>query len=174
MNSILKTFTLLLFLSNIIVGVFAQNNAQNPESVLHKVSNKAVVQSVFPEATKVEKVNEFWFKIVDDKNKLFGYAMTSTDFCKDVLGYNNVTPIMVVTDKNYIIKKVALLSHYESPGYVRRLQQMGFFGTWDDLKLTDARKIKADAFTGATMTAKAVEKNLYFLIDNAGKKLPKK
>jgi Na+-translocating ferredoxin:NAD+ oxidoreductase RnfG subunit len=174
MNSILKTFTLSLFFTNIIVGVFAQNNAQNGEPVLQRVSNKAVVQSAFPEATKVEKINEFWFKIVDDNNKLFGYAMTSTDHCKDVIGYNNVTPIMVITDKNFVIRKVALLSHYESPGYIRRLQQMGFFGTWDDLKLNEARKIKADAYTGATLTAKAVEKNLYFLIDNGGKKLPKK
>jgi len=174
MNKFFKTLLLSLFFSNLAIGLFAQNNAQNGESVLQRVSNKAVVQSVYPEATKVEKTNEFWFKIVDDKNKLYGYAMTSTDYCKDIIGYNNTTPIMVITDKNFVIRKVALLSHYESPGYVRRLQQMGFFGTWDDLKLAEARKIKADAYTGATLTAKAIEKNLYFLIDNGGKRLPKK
>ncbi|NTW91815.1 MAG: hypothetical protein HGA35_07820 [Erysipelotrichaceae bacterium] len=81
---------------------------------------------------------------------------------------------MVVTDKKYIIKKIALLSHYETLSYIRRLEKMGFFSTWDELKLSEVTKIKADAYTGATKTAKAVEKNLYFLAENGIKKLPKR
>jgi len=159
----------------IIVIVFAVSisaQRRQAEPVLTKVSNKDVVQSVFPEATKVEKVNDYWFKIVNDKNKIYGYAMTSTEYCKDVIGYNNTTPIMVVTDKKFNIKKIALLSHYETLSYIRRLEKMGFFSTWNGLKLPEAVKIKADAYTGATKTAKAVEKNLYFLVENGSKKMP--
>ena len=156
------------------VSIFAQRRGKEVEPVLTKVSNKEVVQSVFPEATKVEKVDNYWFRIVNDKKKTFGYAMTTTDFCKDVIGYNSTTPIMVITDKRFIIKKVALLSHYETLGYVRKLEKMGFFNTWDELKLAETTKYKADAYTGATKTAKAVEKNLFFLVENGAKKLPKK
>lgn len=174
MKKFFRVAILLLVFSVSAIGMMAQRNGKNAAPALYRVSNKAVVQSAFPEATKVEKVNEFWFRIVDDSNKLYGFAMTSTDVCKDVMGYNDATPIMVVTDKNFVIKKIALLSHYETLGYVRRLQQMGFFGTWDDLKLTEARKIKPDAHTGATITATAIEKNLQYLIDNGSKHLPKK
>lgn len=158
---------------------FLSVSAQPPrpkktEPVLTKVSNKDVVQSVFPEATKVEKLNDYWFKIVDDKNKLFGYAMTSTDYCKNVQGYNNTTPVMIITDKKYVIKKVAMLSNYETLAYVRRLEKMGYFTNWNELKLTEAKNIKVDAYAGATITARAVEKNVNFLLENGAKKLPKK
>ena len=168
-----KRLSVLFIIAMFAVSIFAQRRGNEVEPVLTKVSNKAVVQSVFPEATKVEKVDNYWFRIVDDKKKTYGYAMTTTDLCKDVMGYNNTTPIMVITDKKFIIKKVALLSHYETLSYVRKLEKMGFFGTWDDLKLTEATKYKADAYTGATKTAIAVEKNLFFLVENGGKKLPK-
>ncbi len=151
-----------------------QRNSKKAEPVLTQVSNKDIVQSVFPEATKVEKINDYWFRIINDKNKVFGYAMTSVDYCEDIIGYNNTTPIMVVTDKKYTIKKIALLSHYETLSYIRRLEKLGFFSTWDELKLSEVINIKADAYTGATKTAKAVEKNLYFLAENGSKKLPKR
>jgi transcriptional regulator of nitric oxide reductase len=168
LNKISVTFIVIVF----AVSISAQRRQAEP--VLTQVSNKDVVQSVFPEATKVEKVNDYWFKIVNDKNKVFGYAMTSSEYCKEVMGYNNTTPIMVVTDKKYIIKKVALLSHYETIGYIRKLEKMGYFTNWNDVKLADIPKIKPDGYTGATKTAKAIEKNLYFLVENGGKKLPKK
>jgi hypothetical protein len=32
---------------------------------------------------------------------------------------------MIITDKNFIIKKVALLSHYETPSYIQMLTDQG-------------------------------------------------
>ena len=69
-------------------------------TLLHEVSNKELVQSVYPDAIKVEKINDFWFKIVNDKNQILGFAMSSTPYCKDVIGYYNTTPVMIITDKN--------------------------------------------------------------------------
>jgi transcriptional regulator of nitric oxide reductase len=174
MRSFFKCSFLILLLGFLVNNLMAQKRANDAAPVLHQVSNKDVVQSVFPEATKVEKVNDFWYKIINDKNKIYGYAMTSTDYCKDVIGYNNTTPIMVITDKKFVIKKIALLSHYETLAYIKRLEKMGFFNTWDDLKLNEVPKIKIDAYTGATVTAKAVEKNLLFLVEKGSKKLPRK
>lgn len=145
-------------------------NAQGPKRksppVLHEVSNKQVVQSVFPDAVKVEKLNDFWFKIINSKSKVLGYALSSEPYCKDVIGYNNTTPVMIVTDKNRIIRKIALLSNWETLSYVTRLENKGFFNLWNGKSLKEAQNVQLDAYTGATFTAKAVKKNVDFLIEN--------
>lgn len=169
----MKHFLFILAILSLGFHAFAQNKqSREAEPILTQVSNKAVVQSVFPTATKVEKVNEFWYKITDDSNKLYGYAMNSTNYCKDVIGYNNTTPVMIITDKKYIIKKIALLSHYETRGYVRRMQQTGFFNAWDELPLKDALKVEPDGWSGATVTAVAVKKNVEFLVTKGLTVLP--
>lgn len=150
-----------------------EGSRRKPIPVLNEVSNKEVVQSIFPEALKVDKLNDFWFKISDNQGKALGYAMTSTAFCKDVIGYNNTTPIMIITDKKFVIQKTALLSNWETLGYVRKLERKGFFNLWNGKKLSDAVGIQLDAYAGATITAKAVAKNVDFLITNGSKKLPK-
>ena len=159
-----KTFFSLFLLALSFQAVSQHKQSREAEPVLTQVSNKAVVQSVFPAATKVDKVNELWYKITDDKNKLFGYAMNSVNHCQDIIGYNNTTPVMIITDTKFIIKKIALLSHYETRGYVRRMQQTGFFNAWDELPLRDALKVEPDGWSGATVTAIAVKKNVEFLV----------
>lgn len=169
----MKQILLSLVLFTLAFQAVAQNKqSREAEPVLTQVSNKAVVQSVFPEATKVDKVNELWYKITDDKNKLYGYAMNSLNHCQDVIGYNNTTPVMIITDTKFIIKKIALLSHYETRGYVRRMQQTGFFNAWDELPLKDALKIEPDGWSGATVTAIAVKKNVNFLVTKGLTMLP--
>ena len=169
----MKQFLYSLVLITLAFQAVAQNKkSREAEPVLTQVSNKAVVQSVFPEATKVDKVNELWYKITDDKNKLYGYAMNSLNHCQDVIGYNNTTPVMIITDTKFIIKKIALLSHYETRGYVRRMQQTGFFNAWDEMPLKDALKIEPDGWSGATVTAIAVKKNVTFLVTKGLTMLP--
>jgi electron transport complex protein RnfG len=153
--------------------VFGQNqNRKAP--VLHEVNNKEVVQSVYPEAVKVEKDNDYWYRILDGKSKTLGFAMSSVPYCKDVIGYNDVTPVMIITDTKFIIRKVALLSNYETPAYVKRLENSGFFKLWSDKSLKAAASVEIDAYTGATFTAKAVDKNVNFMLTKGAKMLPKK
>lgn len=153
---------------------WAQRGRRNAEPVLHEVSNKAVVQCVFPEAVKVEKVNDYWYSILNEKEKVIGYAMNSQSFCADVVGYKGTTPVMIITDTKYMIKKVALLSHYETLSYVRLLENEGFFNQWNNLTLKDAGNKSLDAYSGATDTALAIEKNLLFLLKNGIRMKPKK
>lgn len=142
--------------------------------VLHPVSNQQVVTSIYPTAVKVEKVNDFWYKIMDTQSSILGYAMTSTEFCKDVKGYHNATPVMVITDKTFVIKKVAILTHYETLSYVKRLEKKGFFNCWVGKTLKEAKTAKMDGYSGATVTAVAVKKNMDFLLKKGAGKLPKK
>lgn len=164
-------------LALMLVGsvAFAQDRPRGKEKnpVLHEVSNKEVVQSVYPEAAKVEKVNDYWYKVLDDKNKTIGFAMSSVPFCQDVKGYNNLTPVMILIDKSKTIRKVALLSNWETQGFVRKLETKGFFDLWVGKTLKEAKDVEVDAHTGATYTATAVSKNVDFLLNNGAKKLPK-
>ncbi len=155
----------------------AQKNVKQGKEeipVLHEVSNKDVVQSVYPDAVKVEKVNDFWFRLLNEKSKVIGFAMASTPFCKDVVGYNNTTPVMIITDKSWKIQKVSILTHWETLRYVRKLEKNGYFNLWVGKTLKEAMKVKPDGYTGATCTALAVSKNVSFLLENGEKVLPKK
>lgn len=158
----------------LLCGAATAQQAPKEIPVLHPVSNQQVVQSIFPTAAKVEKVNECWYKILDNLNVVLGYAMNSTENCKEVKGYHNATPVMIITDLNFVIKKVAILTHYETLSYVKRLEKNGFFNCWVGKKIKDAKTAKLDGYTGASITATAVKKNVDFLLKNGAKKLPKK
>jgi len=170
----------LILLVLFAVGVFGQEREENEPKekrkppVFHEVSNKDVVTSVFPDAVKVEKVNEYWYGILNAENKAIGFAMSSVPFCKDVKGYNDLTPVMIITDKNWVILKVAILSNWETLGYIRKLTKKGFFDLWVGKSIKEAKAVKPDGFTGATLTVKAVTKNVDFLLTNGVTKLPKK
>ena len=151
----------------------AQHRGNRKISVLHEVSNKEVVQSLYPEATKVEKINDFWFKIIDDKNHILGFAMSSAPYCKNIIGYNNTTPVMIITNKEWEVQKVSLLSNYETLAYVKRLEKKGYFDLWVGKTLNEAKKIEIDGYSGATLTAKAISKNVDYLLENGSKNLPK-
>lgn len=147
---------------------------QRANAVFHEVKNKEVVQSLFPKAEKIEKENNYWFRILDGSKNLLGYAMSSMPFCKDVTGYNDNTPVMIITDAKLKIIKIALLSNWETASYVQKLETKGFFKLWDNKNVKQAQKVQIDGYTGATMTAKAVDKNVQFLLDNGLKNLPEK
>jgi|GEM_PF-551673 len=159
------------FLLFVTLSVYSQRNAS---PVLHEINNKEVVQSVYPNAEKVEKENEFWFRIIDISGQTIGYAMSSAPFCKEVIGYNNTTPVLIITDNKLVIRKVSILSHWETLGYVQKLEKKGFFALWNGKTIKEALKVEIDGYTGATLTAKAVEKNVKFLTENGIKKLPRK
>ena len=173
----LKSVVILLVLFT--SGVFGQEREENEPKekrkppVFHEVSNKDVVTSVFSDAVKVDKVNDYWYSILNSESKPIGFAMSSVPFCLDVKGYNNLTPVMIITDKDWVIKKVAILSNWETLSYIRKLEKKGFFNLWVGKTLNEAKSVKPDGFTGCTLTVKAVTKNVDFLLNKGTKKLPK-
>ena len=173
-NNMTKYFLIvLLIVSNTIFAQEQTNNTKEKKPVYREVSNKEVIISVYPDAAKMDKVDNFWSKILDSKRKTLGFAMNSTPFCHDVLGYNNLTPVMIITDNKLVIQKIALLSHWETLGYVRKLEKKGFFNQWNGKTLQEAKAVVPDGYTSATVTAIAVSKNIEFLLTNGTKKLPK-
>lgn len=158
------TFTILA--SNFVTLNAQQRHRTNRAPILTEISNKAVVQSIFPEATRVEKTNDYWYRILDKNNRKLGYAMNSSEFSKNIAGYKGPTPVMIITDRRLIIRHVAILSHYETPSYIQLLEQAGYFNSWNNLTLQNALKVTPDGWSGATITADAVNKNVHYLLEN--------
>jgi transcriptional regulator of nitric oxide reductase len=164
---------LLLILLVPLFTLSAQRGGGRNRTPLHtEISNKEIVQRVYPEATKVEKLNDYWYTIVDDSGKRYGYAMISVELCKDIIGYNGPTPIMLITDQTYIVRQVALMSHHETPAYIRMMEEAGFFNRWNGKALKDLPQLEVDAVSGATLTAIAVQRNVTTLAKVGLKKLP--
>jgi uncharacterized protein with FMN-binding domain len=166
-------FRKMLFAMLLVSGVTFAQRGKDKNPVLHEVSNKDIVQSVYPDAVKVEKVNDYWYRILNVKNKTIGFAMSSAPYCQDIKGYNDLTPVMILVDKDKKIKKVALLSNWETQRFVTKLETKGFFDLWVGKTLKEAPQVEVDAHTGATFTAVAVAKNVEFLLNIAAKNLPK-
>lgn len=170
-----KKFFIVFLVFSLSLSAQQKSGSENRSaSLLHEVSNKEIIQSVYPEALMVEKINDFWFKILDKKNQILGFAMSSTPYCKDVIGYNNTTPVMIITDKRLIIQNISLLSNQETLSYVKLLERKGFFDLWVGKTLKEAKKVELDGYTGATSTAIAISKNVNFLLENGTTVLPKK
>jgi Na+-translocating ferredoxin:NAD+ oxidoreductase RnfG subunit len=165
---------ILLILIFVCQVTFSQEHHHEHQKVLHEVSDLDVAKGVYPSAAKIEKANDYWYKIFDGKNKLLGFAMSSMNYCKDVTGFSDATPVLIITDLKFVIKSVSLLSNYETPSFVNKLKTNGYFDRWDNKSLQDAKKVTVDGYTGATYTGKAVAKNVAFLVDNGSKSLPKK
>lgn len=163
----------IVFFVLLICSAASAQHRRGP-AVLFEVSNKEVVQSVFPEAQQVEKIDDYWYRVTDNSKKTIGFALSSKEFCQDVKGYNGVTPVLIVTDKKHVIKKVALQSNYETQSFVNILVNSGFFNSWNGKSVKTASDATVDGTTGATFTANAVKKNVAFLLENGVKKLPQK
>ena len=93
----LKIVVLFLFCAAL---VFSQGRSGRNREVVHPVSNKEIVQSVFPEAAEVKKVNDYWYYIQDSKGKVLGYALNSNTHCEGIIGYGKQTPVMIITNKS--------------------------------------------------------------------------
>ncbi|MDP3436172.1 MAG: FMN-binding protein [Bacteroidales bacterium] len=164
----MKKAASLFIIFTITTSIYSQGRGKEIP-VLKEISGLEVIKSVYPQATGVEKVNEVWFKIVDSGKRVLGYTLSSKPFSEEIIGYHNTTPAIVIMDKDKVIKKVAILSHWETTSYVVKLDRLKFFDNWNGLTIDGALKKKtaADSYTGATITAVAVTKNVEVVLKKA-------
>lgn len=171
------TIYTILFIAFLSTGLSAQNltgpgnaaNGKKETPIFKQVAGLDVIKSIYPEAIAVEKVNNVWFKILDAGKNMLGYTLSSKAYSDGIIGYHDVTPVIVITDKDKVIKKVALLSNWESTAYIRKLERQTFFNTWNGVKVAEAasKKPTVDSYTGATYTASAIKKNMDKVISAA-------
>ena len=113
------------------------------------------IAAVFPTVKSVKKV-EKWTEVYDGSKKLLGYAVYSKPASNGIKGYAGETPVMIALDTKKVIISVQLLPNSETPGYVQRVRQAGFFNSWNGLSIKKAKKKQLDTVSGATFTSRAV------------------
>ncbi len=113
------------------------------------------IAKAFPTVKSVQKT-EKWTEVYDGSKTLLGYAVYSKPASDGIKGYAGETPVMIALNKKQVILGMQLLPCSESPGYVQRVQQTGFFDSWNGLTIKKAKKKKVDTVSGATFTSRAV------------------
>lgn len=117
-----------------------------------------IVQA-FPAVKSIKKA-EKWTEVYDAKGKLLGYAVYSKPASDGIKGYAGETPVMIALSTKKVISGVYLLPNVETPGYVQRVQQAGFFNSWNGLTIKKAKKKQVDTVSGATFTSRAVAQSV--------------
>jgi Na+-translocating ferredoxin:NAD+ oxidoreductase RnfG subunit len=165
----MKYFTIIFTILLLFAPTSKADEKPKDKPILKQIAGLNVIKSIYPEAESVQKANSVWFRIISDKGDLIGYALSSKPFTKEIKGYHDATPVVVVMDKNKIIRKTAILSHYETTGFIRRLERQSFFDNWNGLTVEQAAKKRtiADSYTGATISANALMKNMDIILKMA-------
>lgn len=96
-------------------------------------------------------------------------VINTTDLCKDVIGYDGPTPL-VIKVVNGVVASVEALPNTESPSYFDRVIKGGLLKAVVGKKVDEAAKMKLDAVSGATYSSEAVIENLRVGLQKAARK----
>ncbi|GHS87920.1 hypothetical protein FACS1894201_09320 [Bacteroidia bacterium] len=83
----------------------------------------------------------------------------------DNKGYGGPTPLRITLDSNDRIQSVELFTNQETPAFVKRITDKGFFNSWNGLSAVEAVEHPVEAITGSTMTTRSVINTLRDDID---------
>lgn len=87
-------------------------------------------------------------------------VVNTTSLCPNVRGYDPTTPVPVkIYIKDNKIVKVKALRNKETPQYFQKIKTQ-MLPKWNGMTVKEAAKAKVDGVTGATMSSKAVVKNV--------------
>ena len=84
--------------------------------------------------------------------------INTTTLCADVKGYADATPIKIYI-KDGKINKIKTLRNAETPKFWALIKKE-MMSKWEGMDVKKAAKAKVDAVTGATMSSKALMKNV--------------
>ncbi|GHV34175.1 hypothetical protein FACS1894178_1170 [Bacteroidia bacterium] len=109
---------------------------------------------------EIEKIDNI---LVECNNKVAKDSDNSLIFNTNVngiTGYGGETPLCIKVDKNGKIVSVQLLDNSETPAFVKRLTEKGFFNSWNGMTIEEAINSDVDAVSGSTMTTSSVIQTL--------------
>ena len=96
-------------------------------------------------------------------------VINTTELCKDVIGYDGPTPLLIkVVDG--VVARVDALPNTESPSYFERVIQGGLLKAVVGKKVSEAARMQLDAVSGATYSSEAVIENLRAGLAEAARK----
>lgn len=130
------------------------------------------LKAAFPAATRlVERTDpcHHWLAFAGGNDPL-GAVFLTTEVPPDVRGYVGPAPVLVGMDRKGVIVRLIVLQNRETPYYMRMIERSGFF------KQFTGRPVSAgwdgvDAVSGATITSKAIVKDVSTASSLMAKKL---
>ena len=133
-----------------------QQQCKQPAALQYNADGiETTILKAFPDAKSVKKTDK-WTEVYNAKNKLLGYAVYSKPSSNGIKGYAGETPVFIALDKNQVIAGVWLLENQETPKFVQRVENAGYFNNWNGLTIKKALKKEVDTVSGATFTSRAV------------------
>ena len=134
-----------------------QAQAQQPQVNADGI-DMAIVKA-FPTVKSVQKGKKMT-EVYDASKNLLGYALYSKPASDGIKGYAGETPVMIALSTKKVILCVYLLQNQATPGFARRVEDAGFYSSWNGLTVKKALKKEVDAVSGATFTSTAVAKSV--------------
>lgn len=83
--------------------------------------------------------------------------VNTTSLTKSVRGYKSATPVKIYIKKNRVVK-VEALGNQETPKYFDKAKAV--LDKYEGKTVTKAQKMEVDAVSGATLSSKALVKNV--------------
>ena len=134
--------------------LMAVNNITAPKVKAQQEDKiKSLLSGIFPQMDVYNYADEIYTVYQDDKE--IGYA-----FLANGKGYGGEINILVGLDRDFIVKRVIIVSNTETPGLGSRITESSFTDQFkglivDDISL-EKNGGKVDAITGATISSDAV------------------
>jgi len=134
--------------------LMAVNNVTSPKVKAQQEDKiKSLLSGIFPQMDTYDYEDEIYTVYQDDKE--IGYA-----FLANGKGYGGEINILVGLDKDFIVKRVIIVSNTETPGLGSKITESSFTDQFTGLSSGDIflkkNGGKIDAVTGATISSDAV------------------
>lgn len=140
-------------------GSHGPQRLQAPPILKNKQGIETTLAQAFPAVATVKEQGP-WTEVHDAQGKLLGYAVYSMPESDSIYGYAAQTHVMVAFNKKKVITGVYLLPNMETPRFVERVKQAGFFDRWNGLSVKKAKSMMPDAVSGATYTSRGVAQSV--------------
>ena len=137
---------------------------QAPQTQFNADGIQMDIVTAFPKVKSIKKTDK-WTEVYDAQNKLLGYAIYSQPASNGIKGFAGETPVMIALNLKKKITGVYLLPCVESPNFVQRVRDAGFFNQWNGLSIKKAKKKKVDTVSGATYTSRAVAQSVQAVLN---------
>lgn len=144
----------LLVVTALAFSCCEQAPVQLPQVPLERVT------PYFSEAAEVQAIDTAYYQVKDAENRVIGTLLYTMPYAETVKGYNGNTPLAIALDAEGHIQQVVMLPNHETPRFAERVEQAGFYHSWDGLTIEEALSKDVDAISGATYTSNSVKNSL--------------
>ncbi|MBP7652754.1 sulfite exporter TauE/SafE family protein [Candidatus Dependentiae bacterium] len=125
-----------------------------------------ILKNIFKDEYNIKLENKSYY-ICRKDNSLIGTVLFTDDFVpENIRGYNGKVPVMIFFDSKGKIEFLELLENNETQDYIKILYKNNFFKQYANRKITETFEFKKniDGYTGATVTANAVNEGINYTL----------